>query len=113
MLRAKAGLLISTEGRAGAQTHAKDMGETMARLDQAQDQHDALGELAKQHQAQDASDQGDVAKGLQEQNDAIRGVDAEEGSFPELAEPHIVLAMEVAMPVLPTGTPAAKRSFSA
>ena len=54
-----------------------------------------------------------MAKGLQEQNDAIRGVDAEEGSFPELAEPHIVLAMEVAMPVLPTGTPAAKRSFSA
>ncbi len=68
------------------------MGETTARLNQAQDQHDALGELAKQHQAQDASDQGDVVKGLQEQNDAIRGVDAEEGSFPELAEPHIVLA---------------------
>ena len=92
VLRAKEGLLISTEARAAAQAHAKDMGETTARLDQAQDQHDALGELAKQHQAQDATDQGDVAKGLQEQNDAIRGVDAEEGSFPELAEPHIVLA---------------------
>ena len=92
VLRAKDGLLISTEARTAAQAHAKDMGETTARLDQAQDQHDALGELAKQHQAQDASDQGDVVKGLQEQNDAIRGVDAEEGSFPELAEPHIVLA---------------------
>jgi uncharacterized protein (DUF2345 family) len=33
-----------------------------------------------------------VAKALKEQNDAIQGGDAEDGKFPELAEPHIVLA---------------------
>jgi type VI secretion system secreted protein VgrG len=94
VVRAKDGLLISTEARAGAQGHAKDMGETTARLTQAQDQHDALADLAKQHQAQDASDQGAVAKELKAQNAAIAGTGktGEEGTFPELAEPHIVLA---------------------
>jgi len=92
VLRAKDGLLISTEARNNAQGHAKDMGETINRLSQAQDQHDALGDLAKQHQAQETSDQGIVAKALKEQNDAIQGGSAEEGKFPELAEPHIVVA---------------------
>ncbi len=92
VLRAKDGLLISTEARGNAQAHAKDMGETTNRLSQAQDQHDALGDLAKQHQAQDASDQNQVAKALKEQNTAIQGQGDEEGKFPELAEPHIVLA---------------------
>ncbi len=92
VLRAKDGLLISTEARNNAQAHAKDMGETINRLSQAQDQHDALGDLAKQHQAQEASDQGTVAKALKEQNAAIQGGNAEEGKFPELAEPHIVIA---------------------
>ena len=91
-IRAKDGLLISTEGRPNAQAHAKDMGETTARLNQAQDQHASLGDLAAQHLAQDATDQGDVAKDLQKQNDAVKGPAAEAGKFPELAEPHIVIA---------------------
>ncbi len=92
VLRAKDGLLISTEARNSAQGHAKDMGETINRLCQAQDQHDALGDLAKQHQAQDATDQNQVAKALKEQNAAIQGQGGEDGKFPELAGPHIVIA---------------------
>jgi type VI secretion system secreted protein VgrG len=92
VLRAKDGMLISTEARNNAQAHAKDMAETTARLQQAQDQHDALGDLAKQHQAQDATDQGDVAKAIQAQNDAVQGKPGAQGQFPELAEPHIAIA---------------------
>jgi type VI secretion system secreted protein VgrG len=92
VLRAKDGMLISTEARNNAQAHAKDMGETTARLSQAQSQHEALGELAQQHQAQDAADQGAVAKGIQAQNDAVQGKAGAEGQFPELAEPHITIA---------------------
>ena len=92
VLRAKDGLLISTEGRMSAQAHAKDMGETTARLAQAKEQHDTLADLAKQHQAQEATDQGPVAKDLQTQNDAIQGKGAEAGQFPELAAPHIAIA---------------------
>ena len=92
VLRAKDGLLISTEARTVAQGHAKDMGETINRLSQAQDQHDALGDLAKQHQAQDATDQNQVAEALKDQNAAIQGKGGEDGKFPELAEPHIVIA---------------------
>jgi type VI secretion system secreted protein VgrG len=92
VIRAKDGMLVSTEARPNAQSHAKDMGETTTRLAQAQDQHDALGDLAKQHQAQDAKDQNQVAKALKDQNDGIQGGSAEDGKFPELAEPHIVIA---------------------
>jgi type VI secretion system secreted protein VgrG len=92
VLRAQDGMLISTEARRNAQAHAKDMGETTSRLQQAQGQHDALGDLAKQHQAQDATDQGDVAKAIQAQNDAVQGKSGAEGKFPELAEPHIAIA---------------------
>jgi type VI secretion system secreted protein VgrG len=91
VLRAKDGMLISTEARTNAQAHAKDMAETASRLQHAQGQHEALGDLAKQHQAQDATDQGDVAKDIQAQNDAVQGKGAE-GQFPELAEPHITIA---------------------
>jgi type VI secretion system secreted protein VgrG len=92
VLRAKDGLLITTEARPNAQAHAKDMGETTARLAQAQDQHASLGDLAAQHLAQDAADQGDVAKELQAQNDAIKGSSAEPGKFPEFTEPHLTFA---------------------
>ncbi|RFO96693.1 type VI secretion system tip protein VgrG [Rhodoferax lacus] len=91
VLRAKDGLLITTEGRTAAQAHAKDMGETTARLQQAQDQHASLGDLAAQHLAQDTADQGDVAQDLQAQNDAIQGKGGA-GKFPELSEPHLVFS---------------------
>ncbi len=92
VLRSKDGLLISTEARPRARAHAKDMGETHTRLTQAQDQHASLGDLAQQHQAQDAADQPQVGKDLHAQNDAIQGDTAQAGQFPEFAEPHITLA---------------------
>ncbi len=101
VLRAKDGLLVSTETRLNAQAHAKDMGETSARLGLAQDQHASLGDLALQHQAQSAQDQADVAQAIETQNQGIQGKRAAaptgtgstaQNPFPELADPHITLA---------------------
>jgi type VI secretion system secreted protein VgrG len=104
-IRARDGLLISTEGRAKAQAHMLDMGETVSRLTQARDQHETLASLAKDHQAHEGDDQEEVAQQLKAQNEAIKGkakgtangaangtAKGEEGKFPELAEPHLVLA---------------------
>ena len=104
VVRAKDGLLITTEARPNAQAHAKDMGETSARLDQAHDQHASLGDLAAQHLAQGATDQGDVAKDLQAQNDAIKGGTPEQGKFPEFAEPHITFASPAGIASTTPGT---------
>jgi type VI secretion system secreted protein VgrG len=90
VVRARDGLLISSEARGNAANHAKDMGETVARLKTAQDQHDALAEAAQVHKAQDKGvDQDEVQQALAAQNDAIKG---RGGPFPELDKPHVVLA---------------------
>jgi len=68
------------------------LSETTARLAQGQSQHDSLGDLALQHQAQEASDQGDVAQAIEAQNKAIAGASKTEGKFPELSEPHLILS---------------------
>ncbi|WP_199220169.1 type VI secretion system Vgr family protein [Limnohabitans sp. Rim8] len=96
-IRAKDGLLISTEGRSQAQSHMLDMGETTSRLTQARDQHETLANLAKDHQAHDADDQDEVAKQLKAQNEAIKGeakgqAKGEEGQHPELTEPYLIMA---------------------
>ncbi|MGJ7609944.1 MULTISPECIES: type VI secretion system Vgr family protein [unclassified Variovorax] len=95
-LRAKDGLLISTEGRPNAEAHLTDMGETVARLTQGRDLHESLGSAAQEARAQDASDQGEVVGALKGQNNAIAGAGKkskpEAGQFPELDEPHLVLA---------------------
>jgi type VI secretion system secreted protein VgrG len=98
VVRAKGGLLISTEARVNASAHAKDMGETVQRLAQGEDQHARLAELAQQHRAQEAGDQGEVTRSLKAQNAALaggagQGSNGSEGSdFPELSEPHLMLA---------------------
>ncbi|WP_369802485.1 DUF2345 domain-containing protein [Limnohabitans sp. DM1] len=101
-VRAKDGLLISTEARPNASGHITDLSETAARLAQGQSQHDSLGDLALQHQAQEVSDQGDVAQAIADQNKAIAGDGKSTGTstntgegqakFPELQEPHLILA---------------------
>lgn len=99
-IRAQDGLLISTEARTAAQAHITDMGETTQRLTQAKEQHESLGELAKQHQAQDDKDQALVSQEIKAQNAAIEGKagsgtkteSAQSGNFPELQEPHLVLS---------------------
>jgi type VI secretion system secreted protein VgrG len=107
-IRAQDGLLISTEARTAAQAHITDMGETTSRLTQARDQHEKLGDLAQQHQAQDEQDQAVVSQAIKAQNAAIQGKastgagtgagagagtdSAQSVPFPELQAPHLVLA---------------------
>ncbi|WP_230411508.1 DUF2345 domain-containing protein, partial [Collimonas humicola] len=92
--RAAKGMLITTEARNNAAAHIKDMGETVQRLTAARDQHESLADAAQQAGAQEKQgQQSDVAQTLKAQNDAIKGGGAsEEGSFPELSQPHLVLA---------------------
>jgi type VI secretion system secreted protein VgrG len=95
VVRAKEGLLITTEGRPDASGHIKSMGETTARLEQAAQTHEQLADLAKQHRAQEAGQQDEVAKALDAQNKALKGtaqLDAQAGKFPELEQPHLTLA---------------------
>jgi type VI secretion system secreted protein VgrG len=95
-LRASNGMLITTEARANAANHVKDLGETAQRLAQAQTQHDELAQAASTAKAQDrGTDQGVVAKALTRQNDALEGqgeADHERGRFPEIDQPHLTLA---------------------
>ncbi len=89
--RASKGMLLTTEARPGAHSHIKDMGETVRRLANAGDLHGTLAGLAQAHEAQEKIDQqAAVAEVLQAQTDAIRGTGKD--SFPELSEPHLVLA---------------------
>jgi type VI secretion system secreted protein VgrG len=74
VVRARDGLLISTEARADAQGHAKDMGETTARLKVGQEQHKGLAEAAATAKAQQGGeDQAVVSGAIEQQNDAIHG----------------------------------------
>lgn len=89
--RASKGMLLTTEARPGAHSHIKDMGETVHRLGAAGELHGALAGLALEHGAlEDKGQQGEVAEVVQAQADAIRGTGKD--SFPELSEPHLVLA---------------------
>jgi len=95
VMRAMAGMLISTEARVDAARHAKDLDETVARLGKARSLHENLSSAAHEAQAQERGDQDQVVKAIQGQNDAIRGegsADAGAGRFPEIDEPHLVLA---------------------
>jgi type VI secretion system secreted protein VgrG len=91
--RAAKGLLVTTEARQAAQGPIKDMGETCRRLATAAEQQQFLGDLAQKNGAQEIGDnQAAVATVLQTQCKEIQGVASGSGSFPELAQPHLVLA---------------------
>lgn len=88
-------MLVTTEGRPRARRHAKDLGETLARLVRARQEQQALARLAQRASAQEAdAQQAQVAAALHAQNQALRGKDGpdEEEGFPELATPLLVLA---------------------
>ncbi|PRX22422.1 type VI secretion system secreted protein VgrG [Paraburkholderia sp. BL18I3N2] len=92
--RGNRGVLLTSETRVGASAPVKDMGETVARLTQARQQHEDLSKLATQHNAQtiDAS-QSDAASTIRTQNDAIRGGQkTEENPSPEMTRPDVVMA---------------------
>jgi len=87
--RAAKGLLITTEARQSARGPIKDMDETEKRLDAAHKLHDDQATAALQGLAQESGQQHDVADMLKAQNDGVRGTGEH---FPELSEPHLVLA---------------------
>jgi len=90
VLRAAAGLLISSVARPAATAHAKDMKETLERLSSASATQLALADHAGQHQAQEGQGQQTaVATELKKQCKEIQGGS---GSSPELSTPHLVLA---------------------
>ena len=93
-IRAAKGLLVTTQARPNAQAHITDMGETLVRLTQARDLHEGTSELAQQAKAHEVGDQDAVTKVLKEHNDAVKGKGGgtAQGQFPELDEPHLVLA---------------------
>jgi Rhs element Vgr protein len=92
-VRTGKGMLVSTEGLPAAKTHITEVGKPASRLTKAQQLHERLGELAVQHHAQDgAADQAQVADVLRAQSDSIKGVARGEGSFPQLSDPHLLLA---------------------
>jgi type VI secretion system secreted protein VgrG len=94
-LRAKDGMLITTEGRSNAEAHLTDMGETVARLTRGAICKSRWAARPSKPKAQDTGDQDEVAKALKAQNDAIKGAGKKaipKRPFPELAEPHLVLA---------------------
>jgi type VI secretion system secreted protein VgrG len=92
--RSAKGMLITTEARNNAASHIKDMGETVSRLTAARDQHESLADAAQQAGAQEKQgQQADVAQAIKTQNDAIKGGgSSNDGTFPELSSPHMVLA---------------------
>jgi type VI secretion system secreted protein VgrG len=92
-VRAKDGMLMTTEPRAKASSHILDSGETQTRLEQAEQQHSAHSELAQSANAHTKdADQSDVDKEIKAQNKDVKGSRSEEGKFPEMQAPHIVLA---------------------
>lgn len=102
-VRAKGGLLITAEGRDRAQGAMKDMVETLARLSEAREQHRTLAEAAQQAEAQEKNDkaQTEVTGALEAQNEALKGTAAK---FPELAEPHLVLASPAGIEATTSGS---------
>lgn len=94
VMRANRGLLATTETRAGASAPVKDMGETVARLTKAREQHEDLSRLATQHNAQTPDySQRDVTYNLKTQNDAIKGGQkTADNPSPEMTRPDMVLA---------------------
>lgn len=106
VFRAATGMLLTTEARPNAQSHAKDMGETIQRLTQARDLQESLTGLAQQHKAQDANaDQSEVTKAIKAQNDAIHGgAKTDSNAFPEFSEPHLTLASPVGIQTTTAGS---------
>ena len=92
--RAGKGMLITTEARPNATSQVKDMGETIQRLISAQQKQKNHAEVAENSRAQENGQQSRVAASLKAQNDSVRGdgTSSAKRSFPELSEPHLILA---------------------
>ncbi len=90
--RAAKGLLITTEALKDAATPAKQMSETILRLEKAGAEHGKLADLAEKYGAQQElqEKQSAIAEVIRAQAQALKGTG--EATFPELTAPHLVLA---------------------
>ncbi len=92
--RAAGGMQVTTEALSGGQGNMMDVGAPVARLTVAHNMHERLSEAACTAGAQQADDQGEVAKQLHQQNTDLKGNggDPAQGRFPEFQQPHLMLA---------------------
>ncbi len=91
--RAAQGMLITTEARLNAASQAKDMGETLARLQSAHALHKKQAIAGEEAGAQERIEhQREVAEHLEEQNEGIKGSG---GTCPGLSDAHLVLASPI------------------
>jgi len=92
--RAGQGMLITTEARPNASSHVKDMGESIQRLVSAQERQKNHADVAEKNRAQESGQQSHVAASVKAQNDAVwgKGGSSAKCGFPELSEPHLILA---------------------
>ena len=88
--RAGQGMLLTTEARQNAALHITDLGETAERLASAAEIQEQLASVALDHGAQEIGQQDEAVDDVKAQNSAILG--ESKGSFPELSEPHLVIA---------------------
>lgn len=92
VMRAGKGMLITTECRPNAASHATSMQETLNRLVAASDRHKSLAEEAKQYKAQEGQgQQAAAASAIDSQNADIEGDGAGEGCS-EFKDPHLLIA---------------------
>ncbi|KVO04639.1 type VI secretion system Vgr family protein [Burkholderia ubonensis] len=91
--RAAAGMQLTTEAPNGG-GNMMDAAAPLARLTVAHEMHERLSDAARMAGAQQADDQGEVAKQLHEQNAGLTGSggDPAQGRFPEFQQPHLMLA---------------------
>lgn len=87
--RAGKGMLLTTESRPGGASPIKDLDETAGRLRTASELHAQMVALAGKAQ-EEKSGGADVANALHQQAATVQGEGAD--AFPELGEPHLVLA---------------------
>jgi type VI secretion system secreted protein VgrG len=106
VVRAARGMFITTHARANASGKAKDADETIARLTQARDMHEALTGLAQQHGAQKPdADQSEVTRSIKQQAADIRGTPTGgPNDFPELASPIIALSSPAGIGISTAGS---------
>ncbi|MBO9651183.1 MAG: type VI secretion system tip protein VgrG [Variovorax sp.] len=105
VLRAADGILITAEARMNAEGHVKDLGDAIERLTLARDLIEGQADAARTSEAQVKGDQDAVAKALKQLNDTIKGgSNTQAGQFPELADPHLVLASPSGMALTSGGS---------
>lgn len=97
VLRAGAGLLVTTDARPNGVSHAKDLDETAQRLATAADLQEGLLAMATQHDDErDRDDSKDgPAQAARSQQETVRASGKE--PFSELSAPHLVLGSPAGM----------------